>query len=149
MKSLVPFNGARDGVARSDAFDDLGNMVESFFGKNWFYDYNVANSTFKMDVREDENSYTIEAELPGVRKDEIALDVNDQTLSISVRREEQLDRSGINFVHRERRSNSMGRSVRLLGTQLDQIKAKLEDGVLRISVPKQKKDDKKQKINIE
>jgi HSP20 family protein len=54
-----------------------------------------------------------------------------------------------NYIHRERRSSSMSRRVRFANAKLDSIKAKLEDGVLIVTVPKVDKSASPRKIDIE
>jgi len=88
----------------------------------------------------------VEAELPGVTKEEIDLNADDESLCITVNRAEEVKR---NFIHRERRFISMSRRVRLAGANLDDIKAKLEDGVLTVTIPKMEKADASRKIDIE
>ncbi|MCL2854102.1 MAG: Hsp20/alpha crystallin family protein [Defluviitaleaceae bacterium] len=84
--------------------------------------------------------YLIEAELPGIQKDEIDLGIEgDNNLCIQINRIEESNKDGKNFIRRERRSSSMSRRVSLAGAKLDEISAKLEDGVLRVTVPKEDK----------
>jgi HSP20 family protein len=105
--------------------------------------------TFKIDIQQTDTEYRIEAELPGIKKEEINLNVEDDNLCISVNRAEETEDSGKNYIHRERRSSSMSRRVKLVDSQLDQIKAKLEEGVLIITVPKVDKTVNSRKIEIE
>ena len=103
---------------------------------------------FRMDVKEDDKGYTVHAEIPGVKKEEIKLGLNDGRLSISVEREEKVDEEKENYVHRERRYGSYERCVYLADANPDGIEAKLEDGLLKIVVPKQDKDEGKRNIEI-
>jgi len=61
-------------------------------------------------VQQNDNEYLIEAELPGVNKDEIGVDLNDGRLNISVKREENINEEKKNYIHRESRFASMSRS---------------------------------------
>jgi len=87
--------------------------------------------------------------MPGISKDEIDLNIDGDTLCISVNRTEETKNGGKNFIHRERRASSMSRRVRLSEAKLDDIKAKLEDGVLTVTIPKYVKADSSRKIDIE
>ena len=105
---------------------------------------------FRMDVSEDENAYIIEADLPGVKKEDIALSLREGTLEIAVVRDEKKDhevREGT-YLHRERRFSSCKRSIYLGDTDSAAVSAKMEDGVLIVSVPKLSKADVVQTIEI-
>ena len=150
MTGLVPFNRRKAGLANTGVgFEDFHNMLDDFFSGSIFPNRNLLRDTFKIDVEEKGNEYLIEAELPGVQKDEVSLSVEDDSLCISVNRAEEVNNEGKNFIHRERRASSMSRRVRLAGANLDGIKAKLEDGVLAISIPKDDKTNSVRRINIE
>ena len=102
-----------------------------------------------MDVVDKEKEYVIEAELPGVKKEELSLDIQDGQLRISIEREEKVDEEKKNYIHKERRYSSMSRSVYLGDASADSIKAKLDNGVLTITIPKTEKPEVKSKIEIE
>ena len=125
------------------------NMFDDFLGDRWIQSRNIGNEAFKIDVKENDNDYLIEAEIPGVKKDEINLNIYDKILSISVSREEKVNEEKDNYIHRERRLSSMSRNVRLAGANLNSVKAKLEEGVLTVTVPKQDKINEPRKIEIE
>jgi HSP20 family protein len=122
-------------------------MLDDFFSDSWPL-RNMGFDTFKIDVKEDEKTYTIDAELPGVKKEEVSLALDDGRLSISVEREEKVDDEKENYVHRERRYGSYQRSVYLADANPEGIDAELRDGVLKIVVPKQDKQNKSGKIEI-
>jgi HSP20 family protein len=124
-------------------------MLDDFFSDGWTQGRNLLKDTFKIDVTETDGGYTVEAELPGVKKEEIDLSVDDDTLCVSVNREEEASAEGKNYVHRERRRSSMSRRVRLANANLGEIKAKLENGILAVTIPKQEKTDSLRKIAIE
>ena len=150
MTGLVPFNRKRAGLANTGVgFEDFHNMLDDFFSGSMFPSRNLLSDTFKIDVEEKEKEYIIEAELPGIQKDEINLSIEDDNLCITVNRTEETKNDGKNFIHRERRSSSMSRRIRLAGANLDDIKAKLEDGVLAVTVPKDEKPNSARKINID
>jgi HSP20 family protein len=87
---------------------------------------------------ENEREYCIEAELPGVTKEEINLQLKDDgRLTIAAEREENIQEDKKNYVHRERRYSSMQRTIYLRDAKTEGVKAKLQDGVLKIIVPKQ------------
>ena len=150
MAGLIPFN-RRNLSVRPPMRGEFYNMLDDFFSDNWLSGRNLLNDTFKMDVKDEAESYAVEAELPGVKKEEIGLTLENGCLTLCVNREtasEEKDEEK-NYLHRERRYSSMRRAVYLAGADERNVKAKLEDGVLRVSVGKQAKDAGKAQIEIE
>jgi HSP20 family protein len=125
------------------------NMLDDFFSDNWPSFRNFSRDTFKVDVQENENQYLIEAEVPGVNKDEVNIEMNDGRLNISIKREENINEENKNYIHKERRYSSMSRSIYLEEAKSEGIKASLENGVLSIIIPKDTKPDSLVKIDIE
>jgi len=147
MSGLVPFNKRRDLLNTN--FGDFSNMVDDFFSEGFPFGRNLEKDTFKLDVQEKENEYLVEAELPGVKKEEINLELNQGRLTITVKKEEKVEEEKKNYIHRERRSSSMSRSVYLSDTKTEGVKAALNEGVLTITVPKEPKQNMSNKINID
>lgn len=151
MSGLVPFNRKNKSLISRD-FDDFGdfyNMVDDFFNFNWPTRKNFMRDSFKVDVQEDEKNYLVEAELPGIEKNEVNIEMNEGRLNISVKREESINEEKKNYIHKERRYSSMSRSIYLEDAKSDGIKANLENGVLKITVPKESKPSNTKKIDIE
>jgi HSP20 family protein len=138
MAGLIPFN--RKYVATlPTGFENFYNMLDDFFSDGSGFRRNLAKDTFKLDVEEIEGAFKIQAELPGVKKEEIGLELEDGKLTISVKKEESLEEDRKNYIHRERRSSSMTRSVYLGDAKAEGIKARLEDGILSILIEKEQK----------
>lgn len=148
MAGLVPFNRRRSDLA-STGYNDFYNMLDDFFSEGWPLRRSLVSDTFKVDVEEDENSYTVTAELPGVKKEEVHVYMDDGKLGISVEREENVEEQNKNFIHRERRFSSMARNIYLVDADSSGISAKLTDGVLKITVQKAQKRDTSVNIEIE
>ena len=147
MAGLVPFN--RNSNLKASGWDGFYNMLDDFFNDTWLPTRSLVNDTFKVDVVDAGKEYTIEAELPGVKKEEVSAAFNDGKLTIGVKREESREDSKKNYIHKERRYSSMERSVYLADAKADGITAKMEDGVLRVTVPKQEKVDDAHSIEVE
>ena len=130
-------------------FEDFYNMIDDFFNDGLMPSRNILRDSFKLDIVEKDGEYLIEAEMPGIKKDEIDLDIDEENLRISVNRVEEASNDGQNYIHRERRASSMSRRVRLSGANLNEITAKLEDGVLTVTIPKEVKTNVSRKIEIE
>ncbi|MEW6622127.1 MAG: Hsp20/alpha crystallin family protein [Bacillota bacterium] len=148
MAGLVPFNRNKLSI-RPGGIEDFYNMLDDFFSDTWSPRRSLAADTFKVDVQEHDKEYCIEAELPGVKKEEINLELNEGKLTISVNRKEEVEENKKNYIHRERRLSSMQRAIYLADADSKGVKAKLENGVLNITIPKVKKADNTLKIDIQ
>jgi HSP20 family protein len=138
MTGLVPFNRKNTGLLNT-GFEDFYNMLDDFFSDNWSPRRSLERDTFKINVQQNDKEYLVEAELPGVNKEEVDLDLNDGRLTISVKREEKINEEKKNYIHRESRYASMSRSIYLADADSKGIKAKLDNGLLSITVPRQEK----------
>ena len=153
MTKLIPFNRRNTQLAGT-GFEDFYNMLDDFFNDNLMSssNRNLLKDTFKLDIVEKDNDYIIEAEVPGIKKEEIDLNIDGDSLCIFLNRVEEInndDKGGKNYIHRERRTSSMSRRVRLANAKLDEITAKLDNGVLSILIPKDIKANSSRKIEIE
>ena len=93
----------------------------------------------KTDVRETEKSYELDIDLPGFKKDEISAVLEDGYLTVSASKgldKDEKDKKG-NYIRKERYAGAMSRSFFVgNGVTEDEVKAKYEDGILRLSIPK-------------
>ena len=146
-------------------------MMPSIFGENLFDDWmdfpfhddffrgtpaykKNAKSIMKTDIRDTEDSYELDVDLPGYKKDEISAQLKDGYLTISASKNtenEEKDKKG-NYIRRERYNGTMSRSF-YVGDALTQedIKAAFKDGILRLQFPKeiQKQEEQPKLITIE
>jgi HSP20 family protein len=123
-------------------------MFDDFFDDNFFNMRSLKNDTFKMDVKDQDTHYLIEAEMPGTKKEEIKLEYLDNHLVIRVEKQEEVNEETENYIHKERRSSSMQRSIYLKDVNLKDIDAKLEDGILKIKIPKSEPDANRIQIEV-
>ena len=111
---------------------DFGNIDRKLYGKR-------AAQVMKTDVHEHDDKYELDIDLPGFKKDEIKLSLENGYLSVSAAKgldEEEKDKKG-KLIRQERYAGSMQRSFYIGDTiKQDDIKAKFEDGVLKLSIPK-------------
>lgn len=106
-------------------------VFHDFFGDDFRrFDY------FHTDVIDQGDSYLLQAELPGFKKEEIKIDLNKDTLTISADHREEKELKKHNYVRQERRYNSYCRSFHIPGIRKDDITAEYKDGVLEITLPK-------------
>ena len=129
-------------IFRDNLFDDMfdfddfdkefNRMMRPLYGKH-------AQNMMKTDVRETENSYELDIDLPGFKKDEINVQLDNGYLNISAAKglDKDEEKKNSKYIRRERYAGAMSRSF-YVGDNLTQqdIKAKFEDGILKISVPK-------------
>ena len=130
MFELIPFGGHR--VSAYDPFRAFDEMERSFFGES----RSNALSAFRTDVVDTGDAYKLDAELPGFKKEDIKIDVENDVLTISAERKLDNDESKPNFVKRERFYGSYSRSFDVSGIEVDQIEAAYNDGVLTLTMPK-------------
>lgn len=108
--------------------------------------------TFKTDIIEDENEFTVEAELPGISKEEIELDYRDNFLTISAKHVSETDEQDDerNYVRRERSSRSFSRQFLIRDIDENNISARFDNGILEVKLPKKEPDKpESKKIDIQ
>jgi HSP20 family protein len=123
--------------------EDLANrMFEGLFG-NGEREMEEETASFNM-YREGDNMI-IEARIPGFKKEDINVEVEGDILTISGKHEEEKD-----YYYREFRTGSFVRSVRLpSGVKSEDLHARYEDGMLKISMPAPEEMKQGHKVNIE
>ena len=149
MAGLVPFNKKNKEISTNTDFEDFYNVLDDYFSNDWPFKRTLTHDTFKVDVEDNGNEYLIEAEVPGIDKKDINVELNDGKLMISITRDENSESKKKNFIHRERRYSSMSRSIYLEDAKQDGIKAKLENGLLKVVVPKEEKPNNSITIDVE
>lgn len=103
--------------------------------------------SMKTDILETENSYLLSVDLPGITKENIKLSFEDNYLRLTVNTGEADDNEN-KYLHRERFCGEATRSYYLEGVDEKAIKARFENGVLHIEVPKIKEETKTTTIEI-
>ncbi|MEM2786417.1 MAG: Hsp20/alpha crystallin family protein [Candidatus Nitrosotenuis sp.] len=94
-------------------------------------------ASMSCDIADEGDKYTIKVEIPGVKKDEIKLNVSDSTLEISAQHKEEEEEKKKNYIRKERSEVSYYRTIPLPEKIVsDKAQAKLTDGILNITVPK-------------
>lgn len=131
-------------------FMDMSDMIDSFFKQDFPSTDLARTSTFKVDIKDEEDRYLVEAELPGMTKDDIDIDLEDGRLSLTAESGSADDDEKDNYIHRERRYSKMSRTMVFPDIDEDAVSASLDKGLLTISLPKKKEEeaDNKRKIEI-
>lgn len=118
--------------------NDFERMFEGLLRPMGLIEEAGGQLAFPLDVAERENEYVIRAEIPGVKKDDISVTLENGVLTIAAEtKSEREEKEGERLVRQERRYGKYVRSLRL-GTQIDEkkIKASYKDGVLELLLPK-------------
>ena len=124
-------------------FDDDFPMIPMRSIRSPLYGKNAKN-LMKTDVRETDNTYELDIDLPGFKKDEVQLDLKDGYLTISAAKgldKDQEDKKG-KYIRQERYAGACSRSF-FVGEEIEprDVSAKFEDGILRVSLPKRVKKE--------
>lgn len=130
------------------------DLFDDFFEPR-YHGYDRNQALMRTDVKETEHGYELSMDLPGVKKEDLNAELNDGYLSVSATTTQNNDEkdSGGRYIRRERYYGTFNRSF-YVGENVtqDEIKAKFEDGILTLQIPKkepQKQIDKKKYIAIE
>jgi len=146
MANLSLFNPFRRHVeAFNDPFDEL--MRRMWQPIQWAPETSM---DIRIDVEEDDQAYTVKAEIPGVKKEDIKVEVDGNTVSISAesKREEEVKEKG-RVVRNERYYGSLYRSFSLAhDVDEEKASAKYTDGVLELTLPK-RADAKTKQISVQ
>lgn len=145
MFDLVPFR-RNDMARKGDTFD---NIFDNFFNDNFFYPANFNAGGFRVDLKEDDKNYLIEADLPGIDKDNIQIDYENNYLTISAKREDVKEDNSDNYVRKERHYGEFRRSFYIDNVDENKIDASFKNGVLALNLPKKEiTDSQRRRIEI-
>ena len=116
----------------------IDNLFNDFFNTDSRTPFNTVNQKSnypRVDIREDRESVTLDATVPGLRKEEVSIDYEDGHLKISA---DKKTRAGDDFIHREIHRSAFSRwfSVDEEVYEVNNINANLADGILSITIPK-------------
>ncbi|MBR3623809.1 MAG: Hsp20/alpha crystallin family protein [Selenomonadaceae bacterium] len=95
---------------------------------------------FKVDVKDNGGAYELTADLPGLKQEDISLSYENDYLTLSAKREDNVDEKDDkgNYIRRERSYGQMERSFYITGIDKEHAKAEFKDGVLKVELPKLK-----------
>lgn len=131
MYTVVPYRHHRE----------LSRPMNDLFGDRFFRSFfdmgdMVGPAGFRVDVKEQGDSYLLEAELPGVKQDAITLTMEDDMLIIAADVNTEKKEQRQHYLYSERRSGHMERRFSLEGIRQEDVTAAYQDGVLTITLPK-------------
>ena len=152
MAEITKTGSTRD-IGRSIFDDDFSNLFEGFFrpSMRWPGGGSDTSLTPATDVTERDNHYIIKADLPGVKKDDIHVTLENGVLTINAEIDTRSEeKEGDRVIRKERRYGKYVRSMQL-GQEVDEskVKAAYKDGVLELTLPKRESaQPKKIEVNI-
>ena len=128
MFEIMPYGHRR--VVAYNPFRELEEMSRSF--------WNDTNLTaFRTDITDKDGVYTLTAELPGFKKEDISIDIDKDCLTIAAERKDESEDEDKerNYVRRERFYGSYSRSFNVKGIDTEAINASYADGILTLTMP--------------
>lgn len=140
MFNLMPFSKRRNEIFNPfrefDYFNQLSDQLFKDFPFNDFY----TNNNMPVDIKDLGDSYEINANLAGVKKEDIFINLNNEILTIKIEKNQNFEDKSENYLARERYLGSYQRSFRLEDSIKDSAKAKFENGVLNLVIKKSKEN---------
>ena len=138
MFALSPFR--RQGLTGNyDPFREFENLERRFF-------FGGALPDFRIDIREEGEEYILEADIPGVSKENISIEIEGAYMTIRAARTGS-DGTGANstYLRKERSFESVERTFEISGVDTDHLHASYENGVLSVTMPKKKNAEPKRR----
>ena len=146
MFGLIPFRTNNDLQEAGDSFE---RFVNNFFNDDFAPVFH-GRSDLRADIKESKDNFTVKVDLTGVKKEDIAIDYNNNNLVISAKRNEEKNENEENYIRKERSYGEFTRSFYVENIEEENIKAKFNDGELEIILPKKNKNiENSRKIAIE
>jgi len=138
MFSMMPYRANRN-MAPRGFFDDFSNDFFRPFFEGGLAGLMRPERAMKVDVRDDGDRYTLQADMPGVSKDDLKVEVANDVLTISAEYNQEKEDKDENdrYVYRERRCGNLRRAFNVQGIRQEDIAASFQDGVLTLTLPKQ------------
>lgn len=130
---------------RSTAQKIFEDMINTFRDRQGDFEkamseYTATSGKMAMDVVETENDIVVKADLPGVKKEDIVIDLTEDSLEIMAIFEDESEFKGNNFIKKERKYGEAKRSVSLPQmVKIEEATAKFDNGVLTVIIPKEEK----------
>lgn len=132
MFGLIPYTAK---LANRDASRNFPNFFSDDFFRTFFEGGSPARS-LNVDVVDKGDHYLLEADLPGVKKEDVRVSIEDGVLTIAAELRQEKQETEKNYIYRERRCGRLCRSFNLDGINESDIAAEYKDGVLRLNLPK-------------
>ena len=134
MFELIPFD-RKNHLSNYNPFRELEEFERNFWNGH-------TAEAFKTDIKDAGNAYELEADLPGFDKKDIHLDISGDTLTVHAERRSKVEEKDKKdkIIRMERSYGSYSRQFDVSGIDTEKIKAKYENGVLKLTMPKKEAD---------
>lgn len=113
-------------------------------GEGRFFEF---EKLFLVDIVNLEDAYLIKAEMPGLKREEINIEVFQNTITISTEQEVKEEEKSLDYIYKESKRQCLSRTIYLRNMNENEVDAKLEDGVLNVRI--NKLDDGMKLNNVE
>lgn len=110
-----------------------GNFLENLFNNSFMAGF---NSSMRSDIKENDQEFIVEIEMPGFMKENISVECHEGHLTVSAINMHDLDEEKASYVRQERQYGRVSRSYTMDGIDEDRISAQYRDGILRLTLPK-------------
>ncbi len=140
MASILPYDRYNRLARSAFPFDDV-------FG-DWLAPVSTP-ADFKMDVEDAGDKYVVSAHVPGVKRDQVDVELNEGRLSITVDKKDSDEEKAKNYLQKETGEYTCTRGVFLKDAATTGLSAKLADGILTVNVPKQDQNANVTKVSID
>ncbi|MEO9474316.1 MAG: Hsp20/alpha crystallin family protein [Cyclobacteriaceae bacterium] len=140
--TLIKYNQNNQPATYGNFIDRFFN--DDFFGRKW-------NSTFspKVDIAETEKAFEIQFHIPGMKKEDINIDISDDRLTVSGERKFEEEKNEKNYHSLESHYGSFSRSFYLPDNiEVEKVEAGYKDGILSLNIPKDAKKETKRTISV-
>lgn len=136
MRRDVSLWSSGRGLAPVDFIKDTfgSGFLDDFFNRSFMAGF---SSPMRTDIKETENSYIMEIEMPGFSKDNIRVECVEGRIKVSAQHTRETDENRPNLVRQERHYGRISRSYSFEEINEERVSAEYKDGILRIDVPKQ------------
>jgi len=133
-------------LARFDPLWDMDDVFDRFMMQPVLRESTEIEPQIKMDVKESNGDYKIKAEIPGVKKDDIHVNIDGNRVSISAEIKKEMEEKEGEKVIRSERSYGMASRSFSLADEVDagKVQAKYADGVLELTLPKKSGSTRKE-----
>lgn len=149
MFGLVPYSRRNGNITRKDDWFGIDRFFEDVFRDPFFAKVSAMTTPIRADVKETEKEYVVEAELPGVKKEDIIIDLNNDVLTLGVDIKNETKEEDNGYIYRERQNGSYRRSFQVQNIKNQDVKASYKDGILTVILPKDDEEHRARKIEIE
>jgi len=150
----VPKNGGLTRTKSDNNLPLLSSWIDEFFNRElpsaFSQNFNSGMSLPKVNIRETADEYFVEMAVPGMKKSDFKIELNNQNLLISTEKKEEKEETGDNYTRREFGYSSFQRSFSLPESiDEEKIKANYNDGILNVHLPKREEAKQKPPKSIE